>query len=78
MQDSADRGWPVGFSIGAVVFSTASSTFDETLKIADQLIYRVKKSGKNNILYQEQAEDRKDTEQNKINQQKETAAQRLP
>lgn len=55
MQDCADVDPPIGLSIGVAVFSGVSSTIDEALKIADRLMYRVKKAGKNSIIYEEQA-----------------------
>lgn len=62
-RDSAGGGRHVGFSIGVAVFSRVPSTIDEALKIADQLMYRVKKAGKNNMTYEEQAGDGTDAEQ---------------
>lgn len=58
-REGAAGGWPISFSIGVAVFSSVPSTIDEALKIADQLMYRVKKAGKNSIIYEEQAGDRK-------------------
>jgi GGDEF domain-containing protein len=55
-QDAAKNGWPIGFSIGVAVFHStrnAPSNIDDVLKIADQLMYRVKKSGKNNVIYEQ-------------------------
>jgi diguanylate cyclase (GGDEF)-like protein len=52
-QDAIDGGWAIGLSIGAAVFSSAPTTIDEALKIADGLMYRVKKTGKNSIIYEE-------------------------
>ena len=52
---AADHDWPIGFSIGVALFTNAPSNFDEALKIADSLMYRVKQSGKNDVLCQEQA-----------------------
>lgn len=46
--------WPIGFSVGVAVFPLAPGCIDEALKRADDLMYRVKKSGKNNLIYQEQ------------------------
>jgi len=53
VKSAADAGWPIGFSVGVAVFSAIPDTVDEALKVADSLMYRVKKSGKNNLLYQE-------------------------
>lgn len=63
LRDGADGGWPIGFSIGVAVFSSVPSTIDEALKIADRLMYRVKKAGKNHIVYEEQDGDSKNAEQ---------------
>jgi diguanylate cyclase (GGDEF)-like protein len=43
------HGWPVTLSIGVVTFTSSPSTVDETLRIADWLMYTAKKSGKNGI-----------------------------
>jgi diguanylate cyclase (GGDEF)-like protein len=63
VQDAADRGWPIGFSIGVAVFPKGPPTIDEALKIADHLMYRVKQGGKNNILYEEQTGIQKNAKQ---------------
>jgi diguanylate cyclase (GGDEF)-like protein len=55
VQNAVDRNWPIGFSVGVAVFSRAPTNINEALKIADALMYRVKKSGKNNVIYEEQA-----------------------
>ncbi|MGH8744625.1 MAG: GGDEF domain-containing protein [Burkholderiales bacterium] len=60
VQVGIDGGWLIGFSIGVAVFPGVSSTIDEALMIADRLMYRVKKDGKNNVIYEEQAGVRKD------------------
>ncbi|MEW6079197.1 MAG: GGDEF domain-containing protein [Thermodesulfobacteriota bacterium] len=41
--------WSVTFSIGVVTYRQAPSSVDEILYAADQLMYRAKKNGKNNI-----------------------------
>ncbi|MEO8343396.1 MAG: diguanylate cyclase [Gallionella sp.] len=46
------NNWPVGFSIGVISFDLPPSNFDEAIKLADALMYQVKKSGKNNIFYE--------------------------
>ncbi len=51
--DAAARQWPIGFSIGAAIFNPAPPCLDTALGIADQIMYEVKKSGKNNIVYKE-------------------------
>lgn len=48
------KNWPIGFSIGIAEFPVAPDCIDEALKSADDLMYRVKKSGKNNLVYKEQ------------------------
>jgi diguanylate cyclase (GGDEF)-like protein len=40
-------GWPVTLSVGAITFSVAPSSFESMIKRADDLMYTVKKSGKN-------------------------------
>ena len=44
--------WPIGLSIGVVAFSTPSASLDEAIRIADSLMFQVKSSGKNGILFQ--------------------------
>lgn len=43
------KGWPIGFSIGVAVFHSQVANPDEAIKIADELMYRVKNSGKNHV-----------------------------
>lgn len=45
--------WPISFSIGVVGLDSYSLTSEELLNRADNLMYRVKKATKNNILYEE-------------------------
>jgi diguanylate cyclase (GGDEF)-like protein len=45
----AKGGWPVTFSIGAVTFETPIDTSREVLRIADEAMYAVKRSGKDGI-----------------------------
>lgn len=47
--------WAIGFSIGVAVFPTVPPSVDEALKVADGLMYRAKKAGKNTIIYEEHA-----------------------
>ena len=49
------RGTPllIGVSIGVAVFSAAPSNVEDAIKIADSLMYRVKRSGKNNVIYEQ-------------------------
>jgi len=44
--------WPVTFSMGAATFASPPSTVDEVLKASDELMYGVKKEGKNNIRHE--------------------------
>lgn len=53
LKETRERVWPIGFSIGVAVFQTVPSSVDEAMKLADALMYRVKNSGKNNILFEE-------------------------
>jgi diguanylate cyclase (GGDEF)-like protein len=46
------HGWPVTFSIGAVTFVGSPTTVDEMIKVADNLMYSVKKSGKNMVRHE--------------------------
>lgn len=43
------NNWPVTLSIGAVTFKSFDFTIDEMLKLADDLMYQVKHSGKKGI-----------------------------
>ena len=44
-----EKSWPVTFSIGVVTFTQVKDTSRDMLKMVDDLMYEVKKSGKNNI-----------------------------
>ncbi|MFZ3264591.1 MAG: sensor domain-containing diguanylate cyclase [Terriglobales bacterium] len=43
--------WPVTFSIGLVTCSTKPASVEELMKKADELMYQVKRSGKNDITH---------------------------
>ncbi len=45
--------WPIGFSVGVVVYNNPPLSVDEVLGQADGLMYGVKKSGKNFIQFKE-------------------------
>lgn len=45
--------WPVGYSMGVATFTNFGSNIDEAIKCSDNLMYQVKNSGKNAILYGE-------------------------
>ena len=51
--DSAMRSnhWPVTFSIGVATFEQPPANIDHAIEFADLLMYHVKKSGKNSILF---------------------------
>ena len=53
-----EQSWPVGFSIGVISFDLPPANFDEAVRLADALMYRVKKSGKNNILFEHYPPDK--------------------
>jgi diguanylate cyclase (GGDEF)-like protein len=46
----AEHGWPVTFSVGLGIFKNAPESEDEIISFTDKLMYRVKSSGKNNVL----------------------------
>jgi len=46
-----EHDWPVQFSIGVVSFAKPPSRLDDAILSADALMYQVKRSGKNNILF---------------------------
>lgn len=47
------QGWPVTFSIGLGIFPGVPASEDEIISFTDKLMYRVKSSGKNNVLTDE-------------------------
>jgi diguanylate cyclase (GGDEF)-like protein len=46
------RGWPVTFSIGAVTFLRPPGEVDALVRHADDLMYRVKRGGKDRLLHE--------------------------
>ncbi len=46
------QGWPIGFSVGVVVFPSPLPDPDAALHQADALMYRVKHGGKNAVCYE--------------------------
>jgi diguanylate cyclase (GGDEF)-like protein len=46
----AEHGWHVTFSIGVGYFAGVPESEDEIISFTDRLMYRVKSSGKNNML----------------------------
>ena len=49
--------WPIGLSIGVATLKNTGMNADEALNQADNLMYKVKKSGKNNIVFEEFTEN---------------------
>lgn len=47
----SEQGWPIGFSIGVAFFQEAPASVEEAIKFADALMYRVKKGGKNRLVF---------------------------
>ncbi len=43
--------WPIRFSIGAITFVKSLGTVRDMIKAIDDLMYKAKKSGKNNIIH---------------------------
>jgi diguanylate cyclase (GGDEF)-like protein len=48
----SESGWPVTYSMGVVTFKVPPATVDEAIRLADSAMYKVKKSGKNNVLHE--------------------------
>jgi diguanylate cyclase (GGDEF)-like protein len=46
------NSWPVTFSIGVLICHHAKLTTDELIKKADELMYSIKKNGKNAVAYE--------------------------
>lgn len=63
---AGNGGWPIGFSVGVAVFSAVPAAIDDALRIADSLMYRVKKAGKNNLIFEEHAAGHQHPEPAKI------------
>jgi len=53
LQNADAAGWPVTFSMGVVVFKEPPPSVDEAVRLADEIMYRVKRMGKNRILFEE-------------------------
>jgi len=47
-----DSNWPVTFSVGIVTFEALPEDIKQAMSIADELMYTVKNSKKNNVAYQ--------------------------
>lgn len=46
------ENWTVTFSVGVVLFNNLDYSLDQMLEIADEIMYQVKKSGKNMVKYE--------------------------
>lgn len=49
LKAQVEQQWPVTFSIGMVTYPHAPASTDEMIRVADQLMYEVKDSGKNQL-----------------------------
>ncbi|MBU1013566.1 MAG: GGDEF domain-containing protein [Bacteroidetes bacterium] len=49
LSEMRKKNWPITLSIGAVTCNNANITADELLRIADKLMYEIKREGKNSI-----------------------------
>jgi diguanylate cyclase (GGDEF)-like protein len=49
----AQHNWPVTFSIGLGIFASVPESEDEMISFTDKLMYRVKSTGKNNVMTEE-------------------------
>ncbi len=47
-----ERDWPLSFSIGVVSFESVPENLDQALAATDELMYSIKRSTKNNVIYQ--------------------------
>ena len=53
MLETTTNSWPIGFSVGVAVFIRPAQNEDEAITIADDLMYEVKRSTKNRVVYKE-------------------------
>lgn len=47
-----EKEWPVTFSVGVVNFTTIPEHIDDAIRMADEVMYKTKKIGKNGIIYE--------------------------
>lgn len=47
------NNWPIGFSVGVAVFPVPPLNSDEAIRLADDLMYKVKRSERNSVLFSE-------------------------
>jgi diguanylate cyclase (GGDEF)-like protein len=55
------RGWPVTFSVGALTFISPPESVESMVHRADELMYSVKRTGKNRMRLEETSDSRADT-----------------
>ena len=51
LEEMRQNDWPVTFSIGVLTCSAAPPTTEELVRMADDLMYSVKRTGKNELKY---------------------------
>src|SRR3954466_2896713 len=52
LKESAAKQWPVTFSVGVMTFDAVPDSAEEMIRLADELMYSVKQSGKNRSEFQ--------------------------
>ena len=52
LREAVAGRWPVTFSIGVVTFESVPESAEEMVRLADELMYSVKQSGKNRVEFQ--------------------------
>lgn len=62
LESMKENNWPVTFSIGVASFEEPMSDIRDMIKLSDDLMYKVKKSGKDRIDYIIWPQDFKDTD----------------
>lgn len=53
LAEMQSNGWAVTFSIGVSTYANSPENADEVIKLADNLMYQVKKNGKNSAKFEE-------------------------
>ena len=53
LSEMSGHGWPVTMSMGAITFTTLPSSIGPMLKRADEMMYAVKRGGKNNLQHEQ-------------------------
>jgi diguanylate cyclase (GGDEF)-like protein len=51
IQETQSHGWPVTVSIGVVTFNRMPNSVDEMIRAADNAMYSVKNTGKNDVVF---------------------------